>query len=131
MTATTFYVYFVRGTADLGTAADAFPRHDLIPQRTPSSILVSSGELRFEVSLDESEAVAAAAVQAGKNTEFEAEMAHSTARFAVHVSDLEGALDEINVIMELQGALQECCNGFVFLPWNHGIIEPWVADDGL
>ncbi|MCZ2404069.1 hypothetical protein IV498_12980 [Paenarthrobacter sp. Z7-10] len=131
MTATDFYVYFVRGAADLETAAEAFPRHDLAAERTPSALVLTVGELRFEISLDESEAVPAAAAEAGKNTEFEAGMAACTAGFKVRVSDLERALDEINTIMELQGALQDCCGGFVFLPWNHGIIEPWVADDGL
>ncbi|MDQ6755180.1 MAG: hypothetical protein M3017_17700 [Actinomycetota bacterium] len=131
MTATSFYVYFARGAADLKAAAAALPDHDLSAEQTDSALVVSTGPVRFRVTLDESAAVAEQAADAGKRTEFEADFARCTARFAVEVNDLEGALDEITTIMELQGALQDCCTGFVFLPWNNGIIEPWVADDGL
>jgi hypothetical protein len=33
----------------------------------------------------------------------------------------EAALDEINTLMEVQGASQ----GFLFLPWNGNLSEPW------
>jgi hypothetical protein len=131
MSATNFYVYFARGVADLDDAAAALPDHDLSAQRHGSELLVAVGDLRFRVTLEDSSAVAAEAAAAGRGTEFEAELARCTARFAVEVNDLEAALEEITTMMELQGALQDSCTGFVFLPWNNGIIEPWVGDNGL
>lgn len=39
--------------------------------------------------------------------------------------DLDAALDEINTLMEVQVALQEASEGFLFLPWNGNLSEPW------
>ncbi|HEV7167367.1 MAG TPA: hypothetical protein VGN49_05290 [Micrococcaceae bacterium] len=131
MTATNFYVYFARGAADLDAAAAALPDHDLGADRQGSELLISVAGMRFRVTLEDTPAVAAEAAAAGRGTEFDAGMARCTARFTVEVNDLEAALEEITTMMELQGALQDSCSGFVFLPWNNGIIEPWVAGDGL
>lgn len=44
---------------------------------------------------------------------------------AVGIDDLDGALDEINTLMEVQVALQDASQGFLFLPCNGNLSEPW------
>ncbi|WP_434612023.1 hypothetical protein [Arthrobacter sp. A5] len=131
MTAARFYVYFVRGAAGLDDAAVTLPDHDLYAAHKDAGLEVRSGKLIFTVTLDETDGMGTAATEAGKDSEFENDMSLCTARFDVEINDLETALDEIHAITELQAALQDCSGGFIFLPWNDGIIEPWVADDDL
>ncbi len=130
MTAARFYVYFVRGVAGLAEAAATLPDHDLSGAVKDAALEVTSGELIFTVTLNESDGIRAAAAEAGKDSEFEHDLSLCSARFDVEISDLEDALDEIHTMTELQGALQDCSSGFIFLPWNNGIVEPWAADGG-
>ena len=39
--------------------------------------------------------------------------------------DLDAALDEINTLMEVQGALQDASRGYLFVPWSGNLSEPW------
>lgn len=128
-----FHVYFRKGEAGLAQAAEALALHDL--SSTPLNSLapaeaftVAADGFGFVVRLDESPSaaseaknVAAAAAMAG--------LATCDARFAVEVVGLPAALDEINTMMELQGALQDCCGGYLVLGWNGGIVEPWTLEE--
>ncbi|MCU0627700.1 MAG: hypothetical protein MUF21_14630 [Gemmatimonadaceae bacterium] len=54
-----------------------------------------------------------------------AELRHCDARFEIEIEDLDAALDEINTLMEVQGALQDASQGWLHLPWNGTVTEPW------
>ena len=45
--------------------------------------------------------------------------------FEVTINDLDEALDEVNTLMEIQGALQDVSGGYLFLPWNGSFSERW------
>jgi hypothetical protein len=40
------------------------------------------------------------------------------------IDNLDAALDEINTLMEVQGALQDAAKVFHFLPWNGNLYGP-------
>ncbi|AJT40949.1 hypothetical protein [Psychromicrobium lacuslunae] len=123
-----FFVYFLAGSATLEDAREALPLHDLGPVGVSTeSFTVNAEGLRFRVSLEESAEVATAAQQAAGDQQRWQTLANCAARFSVEVSDLPAALDEINTMMELQGALQDCSDGYLVLPWNGGILGPWGA----
>jgi hypothetical protein len=69
------------------------------------------------------------AAEIGRGTEHAEAMAAFDARFEVEFDDLEDALDEINTLMEVQGALQDASQGYLFLPWNANICKPWRRED--
>ncbi|NYE94284.1 hypothetical protein FHU41_000505 [Psychromicrobium silvestre] len=124
-----FFVYFRRGAASLESALNTLPMHDLqAASVTEENFLVSEQGLSFLITLEESEQVPLAAAQAAGAEPRWQPLTECTARFAVEISDLEAALEEINTMLELQGALQDCCNGYLVLPWNGGILEPWGVD---
>ena len=54
----------------------------------------------------------------------EAAMRTLDARFEIAIDDLDEALDEINTLIDVQSALQEVSNGYLFLPWNGHLSEP-------
>ena len=70
-------------------------------------------------------AVAAEALEVGAGTDFADRLARCDARFEIEIDDLDEPLDEINTLMEVQGALQDACGGLLFLPWNGRIAAPW------
>ncbi|MDN5669710.1 MAG: hypothetical protein L0G87_15065 [Renibacterium salmoninarum] len=125
-----FYVYFQQGAAALPDAVQALTLHDLSAgalDSVPESFSVVAEGLEFVVTLDESAAAAQHARAMAEQTGFRG-LADCDARFAVEVADLPAALSEINTMMELQGALQDCCNGYVVLAWNDGVVEPWTVE---
>lgn len=120
-----FFVYFRRGTAGIVDAREALAIHDLSAAEVgDESFSVVAEGLSFQVWLDESAQAADQAKIAAEDSGIAALAACDT-RFLVEVADLPAALDEINTMMELQGALQDACNGFLVLAWNGGVVEPW------
>ncbi len=79
----------------------------------------------FEVGLARGDVVRAEASEIGAGTPHAGAMSRCDARFEIHIADLGEALDEINTLMEVQGALQDASKGFLFLPWNGALTEPW------
>jgi hypothetical protein len=65
------------------------------------------------------------AAKIGHGTPHEDALRECDARFEIVIEDLDEALDEINTLMEVQGALQDVSQGFLFLPWNGELSEPW------
>lgn len=121
-----FFVYFQRGVATLETAREGLALHDLETAGVqPEAFTVRYEHLSFKVTLEDSEQVASDARAIAGAEERWRPLALCTARFSVEVSDLNAALEEINTMMELQGALQDCADGYLVLPWNGGILGPW------
>lgn len=127
-----FFVYFRKGGIGLQDAFNALEMHGLnadgaVVQESAESFLLRAEGLDFQVSLDGSEPVVAAAKAAAAIAELP-RLAQCDARFTVEVMDLPAALDEINTMMELQGALQDCSEGYLVLGWNGGVVGPWGTD---
>ncbi|WP_394937722.1 hypothetical protein [Psychromicrobium sp. YIM B11713] len=121
-----FFVYFRSGAATLAKAQETLPLHDLeATSSTENTFTVEAEGLSFQVSLEESEQVAAEASQAAGAEQQWQPLKECSARFLVQISDLQEALEEINTMLELQEALQDSCDGYLVLPWNGGILGPW------
>jgi len=119
-------VYFRSGTSDLDAAAGALTKYRLTVARQGDQLIVSRPDRpQFRLRLKTGESVRAEAVEIGEGTSHERAMQECDARFEIDIDDLDAALDEANTLMEVQGALQDASQGFLFLPWNGSLTEPW------
>jgi hypothetical protein len=119
-------VFFRLGACDLDAAAKSLAGYGLTVTRRGNILSVGRpGSPQFRVRLSAEPHVAAEAAEIGEGTPHEAAMRECGARFEVEIDDLDAALDEINTLMEVQGALQDASRGFLFLPWNGNLSEPW------
>ena len=80
---------------------------------------------QFRIRLSTAPHVAIEAAEIGENTPHADEMRKCSARFEIEIDDLDAALDEINTLIEVQGALQDASQGYLFIPWNGELTEPW------
>ena len=64
------------------------------------------------------------AVAIGKETSFASAMSQCDTRFEIGIEDLDETLDEINTLIEVQSALQEATNGYLFNSWNDQLSGP-------
>jgi hypothetical protein len=121
-----FAVFFRSGACDLSTAAKSLEETGLTVTRRDGRLIAGRpGCPQFEISVSSEPHVAVEAAEIGAGTPHAAEMRKCGARFEVYVEDLELALDETNTMMEVQGALQEASQGYLFLSWNGELLEPW------
>ena len=119
-------VFFRPGACDLDAAAKALAGYGLTVTRRGNELTAGRlGSPQFHIVLSEAPHVAAEAAEVGEGTPHAAAMRKCGARFEISIDDLEAALDEINTLMEVQGALQDASQGFLFLPWNGNLSEPW------
>jgi hypothetical protein len=121
-------VYFRAGTCDLEAASSAFRNYGLTVTRELDHLVVGRpGSPYFRVRLSSAPHVRLEAVEIARDTLHEPAMRECEARFEIEIEDLDEALDEINTLMEIQGALQDTSRGYLFLPWNGTISKPWPA----
>ncbi len=119
-------VFFQRGTCDLDAAMTALTGYGLTVVRRGDELTAGrAGSPQFRIVLSVAPHVAAEAAEIGEGTPYAAAMRDCTARFEVGFEDLNAALYEINTLMEVQGALQDASRGYLFLPWNGNLSEPW------
>ncbi|QEG29595.1 hypothetical protein GobsT_43930 [Gemmata obscuriglobus] len=124
-------VFFRAGACDLDAAAKAFAGYGLTVTRRGDELTAGRPAIPgfpnrwFRVRLAAGPHVAAEATEIGEGTPHEAAMRECAARFEISIDDLDAALDEINTLMEVQGALQDASQGFLFLPWNGSLSKPW------
>jgi hypothetical protein len=124
--AETCMVYFQTGACDLATAARFLSSYGLTVVRRGDTLIASRpGSPQFRISLSSEPHVLAEAVGSSQGTPHAAAMRECAARFEVVIDDLDAALDEINTLIEVQGALQDASRGFLFLSWNGNLSEPW------
>jgi hypothetical protein len=122
----TCMVFFRSGTCDLDAAARSLAGYRLTVVRNGDELSTGRpGKPQFRVRLVAGEWVRAEAAEIGAGTPHEASMRDCDARFEIAIDDLDAALDEISTLMEVQGALQDASQGFLFVPWNGNLSEPW------
>jgi hypothetical protein len=118
-------VFFRAGTCDLEAAASSLRDQGLEVSQAPDLLVASSdGSPEFRIRLSNAPHVLAEAIEIGAGTPEEAAMRELDARFEVAIDDLDEALDEINTLIEVQAALQEVSNGYLFLSWNGHLSGP-------
>jgi hypothetical protein len=124
-------VYFRPGACDLDAAARSLAGYGLTVSRRGDELTAGRPDIPefpnrwFRVRLAAGPHVAAEAAEVGEGTPHAVALRECGARFEVAIADLDAALDEINTLMEVQGALQDASHGFLFLPWNGNLMEPW------
>jgi hypothetical protein len=127
-------VFFRHGACDLDSAAKALVGYGLTVTRSGEELTAGRPNtpgfpnLWFRVRLVSGPHVAAEAAEIGEGTPHMAALRECGSRFEIAITDLDVALDEINVLMEVQGALQDASLGFLFLPWNGNVVEPWQGN---
>ena len=118
-------VFFRSRECDLNAAALSLAKCGLTVVRLGTELVVSWADSpEFRVCLDVGSHVPLEAAEIGAGTEFDAALRECNARFEVAFDDLGAALDEINTLMQIQGALQIASQGYLFLPWNGNILGP-------
>src|SRR5262249_9078677 len=118
--------FFRSGVSDLDAAVRSLAGHGLSVARQGDELSAGRpGGPEFRISLVSGESVRIEAAEIGAGTPHEAAMRECDARFEIGIADLDAALDEINTLMEVQGALQDASQGFLFLPWNGTLSELW------
>ncbi|MBK6921172.1 MAG: hypothetical protein IPH07_27495 [Deltaproteobacteria bacterium] len=119
-------VFFPALACDLDAAAKSLAGYGLTVTRRGDELTAGRpGSPQFRIVLSAEPHVAVEAAKIGMGTPHEAAMRECGARFEVAIDDLDAALDEINTLMEVQGALQDASQGFLFLPWSGHLSEPW------
>lgn len=81
----------------------------------------------FKIYLVEADFVNVEAKEISTGTAYQKNMAEFNARFEVIIENLDEALDEANTLMDVQGALQDASNGYLFTAWNGNIMEPYMV----
>jgi hypothetical protein len=119
-------VFFRPGACDLDAAARSLAGYGLSVTRHGDELTAGRpGSPQFRIRLSTAPHVAVEAAEIGEGTSHAAALRECTARFEVEIDDLDTALDEINTLMEVQGALQDASRGFLHLSWNGNLSEPW------
>jgi hypothetical protein len=52
------------------------------------------------------------------------EMSHCEVRYEILIDDLDGVLDEINTLIDVQATLQDATDGYLFNTWNGALHGP-------
>jgi hypothetical protein len=124
--ATDCLVFFPSASCDLRRAADALKAYRLTVAEHGGELSVGRPDApQFRVYLEAGATVRTEAIEIAEGTPHSAGMRECDARFVIVIDDLDAALDEINTLMEVQGALQDESQGYLFLPWNGNLSEPW------
>lgn len=124
-------VFFRPGACDLNAAVKSLVGYGLTVTRRGDELTAGRPDIPgfpnrwFRIRLATGPHVAAEAAEIGEGTPHEVAMRQCAARFEISIDNLDAALDEINTLMEVQGALQDASQGFLFLPWNCNLSEPW------
>lgn len=120
-----FFVFFKTEDSDYQRAKTLLERYSFEVTEALDQLIASANGFTFEITMKQGESVLAEAQEVGQGSPYEATMALCDARFEVYFTNLDQALDEINTLMEMQGALQDASNGYLFLPWNGSLSEPY------
>ena len=119
-------VFFRPGACQIDKAASTLTGYGLTFLRQGDELTASRpGSPQFRVRLSAEPSVAVEAAEIGEGTPHETALRECGARFEIVIDDLDAALHEMNTLMEVQGALQDASRGYLFVPWNGTLSEPW------
>lgn len=122
----TCFVFFRSGETTLAEAADALVEQGLEVTRQVDCLEVRDSESpTYKIHWVRGSHVVQEAVEISEQTEYRESMKHCDERFEIQIESLEEALDEMNTLMEVQGTLQDISAGYLYLPWNGNLLEPW------
>jgi len=114
-----FLVFFRPGNCDLQRAETSLLKQGLTVTMRGDHIVAGRPACpHFLISLSSEPHVVIEAIEIGEGTEHSEGMSKCSVRFEVTIDDLDDALDEINTLMEVEVALQEASDGYIFLSWN-------------
>lgn len=122
-----FLVFFQRENCTYQSAKEWLERYSFTVTEAADQLIASANGFTFAITINQAVEVLEEAQEIGQGTPYEAAMKACNARFEVYFADLDAALDEINTLIELQGALQDASKGYLFLPWNGSLSEPYLA----
>jgi hypothetical protein len=119
-------VFFRSGVCDVDAAVRSLSGYGLTVAREGAQLVARRPKSPvFRIRLVTQSDVRAETAEIGEGTPHEAALRECDAYFEINFESLDEALDEINTLMEVQGALQDASQGFLFLPWNGNLSEPW------
>ena len=101
-------VFFKPGACDLKGAQESLLKYRLVVEPDGDDLVAGRpGSPHFRIRLATDANVASEAAEIGDGTRYANEMRKCTARFEIEIDDLDAALDEMNTLMEVQGAIQD------------------------
>lgn len=120
------FVFFVDDHRhSIDTAAQALTKRGLLVKREMDELSVCfPGKPILRIAFVVGAFVHEEAIELPAGTEFSTQMARCNARFEILIDDLDAVLDEINTLIDVQHALQELTNGFLYLSWNGQVFGP-------
>ncbi|MDO5693690.1 MAG: hypothetical protein Q4G70_14650 [Pseudomonadota bacterium] len=122
----TCLIFFRPGKATLETASKSLEEYGLTVDKAEDHLVAYRPDSpSYIVRLVKGSHVLEEATEIGAGTEHAVEMSMCSERFEIEIENLSEALDEINTLMEVQGALQDASDGYLFLPWNGSLSKPW------
>ncbi len=120
-------VFFPQGTATVDDVVKTLDKYSLTVKRDGDTLyVIGAADCQFKIQLVTDPHVIEEAIEIGNGSPREDEMKACNARFEIAIENLEVALDEINTLMEVQATVQDATKGFLFLPWNGELTEPWT-----
>jgi len=87
-------------------------------------VVALEDELSLKISLSTEPHVAAEAAEIAEGTPFASALSQCDSRFEIAIDDLDGVLDEMNTLIEIQSALQDETGGYLFNSWNEELSPP-------
>lgn len=112
-------IFFEKGACDFDSALQTLRNHGLELDEDGSHVFAYYKDSpKYRISLVSDGYVNEEAIEIAEETKTELPLRNCNARFEIEIDDLEAALDEINTLMEVQFALMEVSNGYLFTPWN-------------
>lgn len=87
-------------------------------------VIALEDELALKISLSTEPHVAAEAMEIAEGTPFASALSQCDSRFEIAIDDLDGVLDEMNTLIEIQSTLQDETGGYLFNSWNEELSAP-------
>jgi hypothetical protein len=121
-----FLVFYQNQNSSYKKAKELLESYSFEVKEGTDKLVAKANEFTFDITINKAPQIQVKAKEIGKNSPYKQEMNLCNACFEVSIENLEEALDEINTLMEIQGALQDASKGYLFLPWNDSLSEPYL-----